>query len=181
GDPFEEEIIWGSNIPFADVGYYFQGGGPYYPMVSTLGPGNPIIHIEFTPDLYDVVEFDLDIPVGDGGSPSQESVNIIAGGLEFGICFDGGETLADAFAEFEYLWEDAENTPVWYDEETGGAVVPGSTKVEGGDEYYLDFDISGCDVRIPVKVDYKLDKPQAEMEQKFCSETALNLINIRDK
>src|SRR5699024_10685071 len=97
------------------------------------------------------------------------------------ICFDGGETLADAFAEFEYLWEDAENTPVWYDEETGGAVVPGSTKVEGGDEYYLDFDISGCDVRIPVKVDYTLDKPQAEMEQKFCSETALNLINIRDK
>src|SRR5699024_1720854 len=71
GDPFEEEIIWGSNIPFADVGYYFQGGGPYYPMVSTLGPGNPIIHIEFTPDLYDVVEFDLDIHVVDGCSPSQ--------------------------------------------------------------------------------------------------------------
>src|SRR5699024_10336321 len=29
--------------------------------------------------------------------------------------------------------------------------------------------------------DYKIDKPQAEREQKFCSEAALNMINISDK
>lgn len=69
GLPFSEEIIWSSNIGFDKIGYYYHGDapldvGPHYPMVSTLGPTDPIYHIEFKPNLYDVTELNLNIDLG---------------------------------------------------------------------------------------------------------------------
>src|SRR5699024_2062249 len=46
--------------------------------------------------------------------------------------------------------------------------------------YYADFGIAGCDVRIPVEINYKVPAPSAPGEMEFCSLSALAKIGITD-
>ena len=123
GDPFDAEIIWSPISP--NLGYYFSGTAYYpFPVAGTLGPANPINMVEIALDLYDVHTLDLNIPVGDGCGPSDESITLIAGGLEYkGICYGVSQDLQDVFDYYE--GEGVFNQEVtWYDAATGGTVLP---------------------------------------------------------
>src|SRR5699024_9416417 len=121
------------------------------PTSGTLGPNDPINHVEILLDLFDVQTLDLDIPVGDGCPPSEESITLIAGGLEYDdFCLRDADTVAlqDVYDEFESLFGGKQVT--WYDVDTGGNTLPNSTIIDAGTTYYADFGDPSCTTRIPV-------------------------------
>lgn len=173
GDPFDAEIIWS---PTARLGYYieFQGNliGPTYPFTGgTLGPGFPVNKVEIILSHYQSHIVNLNIPVGDGCGPSNESITIIAGGLQYNeFCFGDTKTLQDIEDYYNDIL-DGQNIQ-WYDEATGGTLLASSHQIIPGEKYYIDFGDPTCAVRIPVIVDYKVPAPFAASEYYFCSDDA---------
>src|SRR5690554_5554120 len=189
GNPFDEKIIW-SPVAQNEFEFFFNAPGfpsSWSPLPQTSqqntqqvpAAGLVFNHIRKTLDPFELLELDLNIPVGNSGcAPSQESITIIAGGLDYkGICYGAAQDLQDVFDYYE--GEGIFNQPVtWYDAPTGGAVLPANTAIEVGDVYYADFDIAGCDVRIPVRIDYAVEAPVGKSEFFFCSEAAWLTIDV---
>lgn len=189
GNPFDEKIIWSPVADSDGYEYYhpLNPGNGWTPLPSTNDQNNqqlPVAgfvfnHLRKNLASFELVDLELDLPVGNSGcDPSTESIIIIAGGLDYkGICYGSAQDLQDISDYYEA--EGIFNQPVtWYDAPTGGAILPANTAVTIGDVFYADFDIAGCDVRIPVEISYKVEAPLGGGEYFFCSDAAWDLINV---
>src|SRR5699024_10062345 len=182
GDPHEQPIIW-TPVASNEFEFYWNLGGYWdsLPETASQGPQIPgqlvFNHIRKTLDPFELLELDLNI-TGDSCSNSQESITIIAGGLEYKeICYGTTSTLQDIFDYYDTLLGGVFD---FYDVDQGGSLLPLTTVVEPGDTYYIDFDVAGCDVRIPVVIDYAVEAPKGAEEFFYCSEDAWSLIGVTD-
>src|SRR5690625_5032025 len=182
GDPHEQPIIW-TPVASNEFEYYWNLNGSWNPLPQTANQNSQIPvqlvfnHIRKTLNPFELLELDLNI-TGDSCSNSQESITIIAGGLEYKeICYGSTYTLQDVKTYYEALLGDDFE---FYDLDTGGSVLPMSTPVEPGEVYFIDFDVEGCEVRIPVNIKYAVEAPKGAEEFFYCSEDAWSLIGVTD-
>lgn len=183
GNPHTNKIVW-SPMFTNEFEYYLPGFG-WNGLIQTsqqgvfqYPPGLIFNHISKTLDPFELLELDVNIS-GDSCSDSQESITIIAGGIEFKeLCYGVETTLENIKNYYATLLG---NNLQFYDVESEGASLPLSTIIEGGDIFYIELDQLNCQTRIPVIVKYKTEQPYANTKYYACTQAAWSLIGIGDK
>src|SRR5690625_4232969 len=183
GNPFDEILIWSPVAGSDGYDYYHPlnpgNGWEFLPASNGQAqqqiPAAGFVFNHIRKDLapFELVDLDLDLPVGNSGcASSTESITIIAGGLEYNeFCYgDTNTTMQDVEDHFSNIFDGY--TIEWYDAEVGGTQLSSTDVVSAGTEYYIDLGNPTCSLRIPVRIEYKVPPPSSSYEHFFCSTDA---------